>query len=274
MEQLKAELEAIDEKRKALQAGIAGKAEAKRLETIGAVIDNEREIAKLQEDAGMKLISIEGQIAALEEKRANMQATIALSGDADKSRALEVEEITQRINDLIHKRTEQLSQAAKKADEDRVRAYEQEIDERDRARKDYEDEQKRHQQRARNIAENAKSEKDAAMAVSNAKQSRDESMRDRRSLTLEEAASSKQTSVRSRAKEILRLEAQAKRQTEQGFAKSAEESMSRANVIRNRASFLRAADRDPDMAAQRAVVDSEKHLKEIRDSLKPGNSDD
>lgn len=88
---------------------------------------------------------------------------------------------------------------------------------------------------------------------------------------------------KARAREIQRLEAQAQRifqgqsnsdfRDPQGLRISAgaraEQLMSRAGALRKVSSFLKSADRDPFAAQVKAVMESEKHLKSIKDDLKP-----
>ena len=71
------------------------------------------------------------------------------------------------------------------------------------------------------------------------------------------------------AREILRLEDQARRQRAQGFESAAERSTARALKLRQGLGILTEAERNPLSAQLKAVQESAAHLKEIKDSLKP-----
>jgi len=80
-------------------------------------------------------------------------------------------------------------------------------------------------------------------------------------------------STKATAREILRLENQARRQRAQGFEVSAEKSMERAEKLRSGLGLLTAAERNPLGAQLKVLKDSEKHLKDIKASLIPVNTE-
>lgn len=119
---------------------------------------------------------------------------------------------------------------------------------------------------------NEKALKDAQNRVAEGRASLSEARRDRSGFTVAELAQGgKGISQRTKAtaREILRLESQAKRQRAQGFEASAEKSMKRAEDLRSGLGLLTAAERNPLASQLKAVQNSEAHLKEIKDSLKP-----
>lgn len=80
-------------------------------------------------------------------------------------------------------------------------------------------------------------------------------------------------STKATAREILRLENQARRQRAEGFEGSAEKSMERAEKLRSGLGLLTAAERNPLGAQLKVLKDSEKHLKDIKASLIPVNTE-
>lgn len=208
------------------------KEDAKRAEEL----QKAREELAAQEAANAaKQKTLNDQIADLEEQRANLRATIALSGDEDLTKSREVAKISGKILDLEKQRADEAKRAA--------------------------DETERYQKRLA----------DAQNALANSIRAADRAFEDRSAVTLQEVAAGKYQSSsqqRGRAREILRLEEKAKRQRAQGFEAEAFETTSRALKMRRSMSQLGEAERDPMADAAEAIEKSEEHLAEIRASLK------
>lgn len=75
-------------------------------------------------------------------------------------------------------------------------------------------------------------------------------------------------SSRVKARRILSLEARAKAAMQSGFGATAGRLQSEAESLRASSGFLTSSDRDPLAGAKDAIVKSESHLKDIRESLK------
>lgn len=119
---------------------------------------------------------------------------------------------------------------------------------------------------------NEKALRDAQKRVTEGKAALQEAKLDRSAFTVAELAAGGKgitSQAKGRAREILRLEEQARRQRASGFTEAAKASTSRALDLRRDFSLLTSAERQPLAAQLKAIQDSEAHLKEIKDSLKP-----
>jgi len=177
----------------------------------------------------------EEQIATLEERRSDIRATIALSGDEDLSLAQQVAKIDGEILDLEKQRREE----AKRIAEQRERE--------------------------------TKALAEAQDRLSKVERSADRAFEDRSAVTLADVAGGKYGTTqtqKARAKEIQRLENQSRRQRAMGFEAEAFESTSRALKLRAGMYQLGDSERDPMLEAKSAIIESEQHLAEIRASLK------
>lgn len=123
---------------------------------------------------------------------------------------------------------------------------------------------------------NEKALKDAQNRVTEGRAALRDARLDRSGFTVSELAQGGRgitQSTKATAREILRLENQARRQRAQGFEVSAEKSMERAEKLRSGLGLLTAAERNPLGAQLKVLKDSEKHLKEIKASLIPVNTE-
>jgi len=123
---------------------------------------------------------------------------------------------------------------------------------------------------------NEKALKDAQNRVTEGRAALRDARLDRSGFTVSELAQGGRgitQSTKATAREILRLENQARRQRAQGFEVSAEKSMERAEKLRSGLGLLTSAERNPLGAQLKVLKDSEKHLKEIKASLIPVNTE-
>ena len=123
---------------------------------------------------------------------------------------------------------------------------------------------------------NAKALRDAQNRVTEGRASLRDARLDRSGFTVSELAQGGKgitQSTKATAREILRLENQARRQRAEGFDGSAEKSMERAEKLRSGLGLLTAAERNPLGAQLKVLKDSEKHLKDIKASLIPVNTE-
>lgn len=123
---------------------------------------------------------------------------------------------------------------------------------------------------------NEKALKDAQNRVTEGRGALRDARLDRSGFTVSELAQGGRgitQSTKATAREILRLENQARRQRAQGFEVSAEKSMERAEKLRSGLGLLTAAERNPLGAQLKVLKDSEKHLKDIKASLIPVNTE-
>ena len=123
---------------------------------------------------------------------------------------------------------------------------------------------------------NEKALKDAQNRVTEGRAALRDARLDRSGFTVSELAQGGRgitQSTKATAREILRLENQARRQRAQGFEVSAEKSMERAEKLRSGLGLLTAAERNPLGAQLKVLKDSEKHLKDIKASLIPVNTE-
>jgi len=121
---------------------------------------------------------------------------------------------------------------------------------------------------------NEKALKDAQKRVAEGRAALSDARLDRSGFTVSELARGGKgitQTTRATAREILRLENQARRQRAQGFEASAEKSMKRAEELRSGLGLLTSAERNPLGAQLKVLKDSEKHLKDIKASLIPVN---
>lgn len=121
---------------------------------------------------------------------------------------------------------------------------------------------------------NEKALKDAKNRVAEGRAALSDARLDRSGFTVSELARGGKgitQTTRATAREILRLENQARRQRAQGFEASAEKSMKRAEELRSGLGLLTSAERNPLGAQLKVLKDSEKHLKDIKASLIPVN---
>jgi len=123
---------------------------------------------------------------------------------------------------------------------------------------------------------NEKALKDAQNRVTEGRAALRDARLDRSGFTVSELAQGGRgitQSTKATAREILRLENQARRQRAQGFEVSAEKSMERAEKLRSGLGLLTAAERNPLGDQLKVLKDSEKHLKDIKASLIPVNTE-
>ena len=199
-------------------------------------------------------------------KREQLESEIA---DAQKANA----EAGLSTDDLIKAKQEELNELQRKAVEDDIEDLEiqKKIEEvkgkiADLQRKSADEAKKEREEQERK----AKALEDAKTSIAEANQARAESFQDRSSLSLGQVAGGEfQTSQtqKARAKEVMRLERQAMRQRATGFDESADISTSKALELRKKMGQLTGAERDPLAAANKAVIQSEQHLKNIEESL-------
>jgi hypothetical protein len=117
---------------------------------------------------------------------------------------------------------------------------------------------------------NEKTLRDAQKRVAEGKASLQEAKLDRSAFTVAEIAAGGKgitSQARGRAREIQRLEAQARRQRAAGFEGAAEKSTERALAIRERLGILSSSERNPLEAQLKTLKQSEEHLAEIKNSL-------
>lgn len=233
------------------------------------------ELQRLQEENRQRLLTDEQRLSDLIEKRANLEASRALSGDEDLFYAREIEKTTGRIADL----EERIEAARVRAVEQRYEEAQQAIEEQRRSDEEY-------LRRAKEILSVGQQVADAEERVAKAKQDRnkaeralEQQRRDRSGLTLEEVAGGQYQATqtqRARAREVLRLEEQAKRQRATGFEAEAAKSTERALSLRQRIGSLISGEADPMGQLREALRESQKtqdealgKLKEIEGHLKP-----
>lgn len=123
---------------------------------------------------------------------------------------------------------------------------------------------------------NEKALKDAQNRVTEGRAALRDARLDRSGFTVSELAQGGRgitQSTKATAREIIRLENQARRQRAQGFEVSADKSMERAERLRSGLGLLTAAERNPLGAQLKVLKDSEKHLKDIKASLIPVNTE-
>lgn len=236
--ELEKELARLYEEEARLKKGIADKAEtAAKTERDNAekVYAAEQQVGELEAANKAKQQTTLEQIATTEEEIRNLRTTIALSGDADFSRRIRLKELEGSLLDLQKKQTDELEKQNKERDE---------------------------------------AEKKLSKAYSDAAKARleeGEAKRERSALTLEEVASgaseSSQTQ-RARARRVMMLEARAKRQRAQGFEAEALKTTDQALELRKGIVGLKSEESDPMAKAAEKIVESEAHLREIRDELK------
>lgn len=119
---------------------------------------------------------------------------------------------------------------------------------------------------------NQKALADAEKRVSEGKASLEQAKLDRSAFTVSEIAAGGKgitSQAKGRAKEIIRLEEQARRQRAAGFTGAAEKSTERALALRERLGILTSAERNPLEAQLKSLKASEEHLAEIKNSLLP-----
>lgn len=121
---------------------------------------------------------------------------------------------------------------------------------------------------------NEKALKAAQEALADSQKSYRNAFKDRSAFTVSELAQGgagiNQT-LKDSAREIQRLERQARRQRATGFEAAAERSTERALQLRQRLGALTTSDRDPLAQSAEAIKKSEEHLKEIKNSLQPSS---
>lgn len=236
--ELEKELAKLAEEEAKLKERIADKAETAaktELDNAEKVYAAEQRMGELEAANKAKQQTTLEQIATTEEEIRNLRTTIALSGDADFSRRIRLKELEGSLLDLQKKQTDELEKQNKERDE----------------------------------AE--KKLRDAYSDASKARLEESEAKRERSALTLEEVASgaseSSQTQ-RARARRVMMLEARAKRQRAQGFEAEALSTTDQALELRKGIVGLRSEEADPMAKAAEKIVESEAHLREIRNELK------
>jgi hypothetical protein len=196
------------------------------------------ELNRMQEENRMAQMTSEEKLAALEEKRSDVQATIALSGDDDLTLARELERLKSKI----------LSVEKQISDENKRQREEQ-----DKAKKAVEDAQAQRNKAAADLAKQTK---------------------DRSGLTIQQVAAGEfqvTQPQRAQAREVLRLEEQAKRQRATGFEGAAGKSTERALALRKRIGSLVSGEADPMGQLREALRDSQKTQEEAKETLKKIN---
>lgn len=121
---------------------------------------------------------------------------------------------------------------------------------------------------------NEKALQDAQKRVAEGKASLEQSKLDRSAFSVAEVAAGGKgitSQAKGRAREILRLEDQARRQRAQGFTAAAQRSTDRALELRQKLGILSSAEQNPISAQLKVLETSQEHLKEIKDSLKPSS---
>lgn len=201
------------------------------------------ELNRMQEENRMAQMTSEQKLLALEEKRRDIQATIALSGDDDLTLARELERLKSKILGVER----QISEENKR--------------------------QREEEEKARKAVEEAQAQRTKA-AADLAKQKKDRS-----ALTIQQVAAGEYQvtqTQRAQAREVLRLEEQAKRQRATGFEAEAAKSTERALSLRQRIGSLASGEADPMGQLREALRESQKtqdealgKLKEIEGHLKP-----
>lgn len=213
-------------------AEATSKEEIKRVEDVSKA---QAELAEIEQANAMKQQTLDEQINTLIDKRESLRDQMNETADQDLSMAKELARVEGRLLDLEKQRAEE----AKKASEEAARY---------------------------------------AQRVAAAKQSLAESRRaatlafkERSAVTLQDVAQGAYGTTqtqRARAREVMRLEEQAKRQRATGFDAGAADSTARALRIRKSMGQLGEAESDPMADAREAIKKSEEHLAEIRASLK------
>ena len=121
---------------------------------------------------------------------------------------------------------------------------------------------------------NEKALKAAQEALADSQKSYRNAFKDRSAFTVSELAQGgagiNQT-LKDSAREIQRLERQARRQRATGFEVAAERTTERALQLRQRLGALTTSERDPLAQSAEAIKKSEEHLKEIKNSLQPSS---
>lgn len=201
------------------------------------------ELNRMQEENRMAQMTSEQKLLALEEKRRDIQATIALSGDDDLTLARELERLKSKILGVER----QISEENKR--------------------------QREEEEKARKAVEEAQAQRTKA-AADLAKQKKDRS-----ALTIQQVAAGEYQvtqTQRAQAREVIRLEEQAKRQRATGFEAEAAKSTERALSLRQRIGSLASGEADPMGQLREALRESQKtqdealgKLKEIEGHLKP-----
>jgi hypothetical protein len=121
---------------------------------------------------------------------------------------------------------------------------------------------------------NEKALKAAQEALADSQKSYRNSFKDRSAFTISELAqggSGINQTLKDSAREIQRLERQARRQRATGFEAAAERSTERALELRKRLGALTTSERDPLAQSAEAIKKSEAHLNEIKNSLAPSS---
>lgn len=214
-----------------------------------------KEIQKDREERTKKAFEEERKA---EEKLTEAQRNSALKSMSADERMVELKKEQRDLSSEIFSEGAGQSTVAQREKlldvEDRIRETQKEINE----------ERKREAELAKRVA---KAQREVQAAVDD----ENEAFFERSALTLEEVAARNTPGVssqaRGRAREVMRLEAQAKRQRAGGFDTEANISTSRALKLRESLGMLTASDRDP-MAKQREQMEkSLEYLEEIRDNL-------
>ena len=231
------------------------------------------ELQRIQEENRQRLMSDEEKLTDLREKRANLEASRALSGDEDLYYAREIEKVTGKIVDL-----EAQLEAA------RVRAVEQRYEEAQQAMQEERKMQEEYLRRAKEILDVSREYADQEDRIKDAKERQEQAQRseteqrqDRSALTLEEVASRKFGAVNyAQAREVMRLETEARRQRATGFYSEADRTTQRALQLRSRIPSLSASERYPMARAEDATKSAAEYtsdmvakLTSIDEHLKP-----
>lgn len=223
------------------------------------------ELQRLQEENRQRLLTDEERLTDLLEKRANLETSRALSGDEDLFYAREIEKTTAKIVDL-----EERLEAA------RVRAVEQRYEEAQQAMEEERRAQDEYLRRAKEILEVSREHADQEDRIKDAKERQEQAQRneteqrqDRAGMTIEEVASRKFGAVDyAQAREVQRLETQARRQRATGFFSASEESTNRALAIRSRIPALSASERYPMARAEDATKSASQDTKDMVQKLR------
>lgn len=222
------------------------------------------ELARLREENKMREMTDEQKLAYLQEKRADAEATIRISGDADLSLAREIERVTARILDL----EEQIGNARIRAIEQRYAEEQAAMDEERRIQEKYIQQAKEVLRISREYADQEDRVSEAKDKQSQAQKNLQQQKSDRSGLTIEEVASGKYGAVnRAEAKKVMQLEQQARRQRATGFYSAAEESTNRAIELRSRIPSLTASERYPMAQAEEATKSAAEYTSDMVSKL-------
>lgn len=254
-------------------AAAKARGEGKKKERDEAAKKRAQELIDVQKQGGeqweknqLKTLTIDEQIAALEKKRA--EAMAARGGNSEMGRAKARLEQYKLEEQIAEKRAEREKMITEHYEAQAKALIEQGAEE-----------QRLYESKARSILTLAKQQNDAEKSVKESRASLFDARHDRLGLSLGDAAKSKNTTIKSKARQIASLESRAARifqgggewRDEKGNVMSAEERAQqlrgKADALRKGSGFLSTSEQDPLKAQTDAVINSEEHLKVIKDAL-------